>query len=192
MNNIHPNFDQLLSQKDQEKLLNQKAGVYWLTGLSGSGKSTLAKLVEQLLYDKGHLVKVLDGDNIRSGINNDLAFNLEDRYENIRRVSEIAKLFKETGIIVICCFVSPTIELRNKAKEIIQSDFYEIFINASLETCENRDVKGLYKKARKGDIKDFTGISSPFEAPTNPSLEISTENHTIEASANLLFEFITK
>ncbi len=190
MENIHPIFDQLLSQEKQEILLNQKGAVYWLTGLSGSGKSTIAKGVEKELYDQGYLVKVLDGDNIRSGVCNNLGFSLEDRKENIRRISEVAKLFKETGVITLCSFVSPTIDIRESAKKIIGKDFHEVFINTPLEVCEARDVKGLYKKAREGMIKNFTGIDSPFENPENPSLEIKTKDQTIEESIDVLYKFI--
>jgi len=179
-NNIHPIFDRVLSRKQQELLLNQKGKVLWFTGLSGSGKSTIAEALEKELYKNGYFVKVLDGDNIRSGINKNLGFSLEDRAENIRRIAEVAKLFLESGVIVLCSFVSPTIDIRQQAKEIIGAeDFNEIFVDTPLEVCESRDVKGLYKKARKGEIKGFTGIDSPFEIPENPALILKTTEMTV-------------
>ena len=173
--NIHPIFDRILSRKNQEALLNQKATVLWFTGLSGSGKSTIAESVEKELYKRGFFVKLLDGDNVRTGINNNLSFTLEDRKENIRRISEVAKLFLDSGIIVLCSFVSPTIEIRALAKKIIgEEDFKEIYVNTSLEECEKRDVKGLYALAREGKIKGFTGIESPYEKPQNPTCLLYT------------------
>lgn len=181
--NIHPVFDSILGRKDKELFLKQKAVVIWLTGLSGSGKTTIAVALEKELAKKGFLTQILDGDNIRAGINNNLGFSEADRKENIRRIAEVSKLFLECGIVTINCFVSPTNEIREQAKKIIGSnDFLEIFVNTPLEICEQRDVKGLYKKARAGEIKDFTGISSPFEAPTNPFLEVKTANKTIAES----------
>lgn len=192
-NNIHPIFDRLISREQKEKMLNQKGVVLWFTGLSGSGKSTIAESVEKKLFKNGFFTQVLDGDNVRTGICNNLAFSVEDRTENIRRIAEVAKLFVASGNIVLCSFVSPTIEIRNNAKAIIgEKDFNEIFVNTPLEICEQRDVKGLYKKARKGEIKNFTGIDSPFEHPLNPYLEIKTENQTIEESTQLVFDNILK
>jgi len=191
--NIHPIFDRLISRDQKEKMLNQKGVVLWFTGLSGSGKSTIAENLEKELFKNGFFTQVLDGDNIRTGICNNLGFTVEDRTENIRRISEVAKLFVDSGNIVLCSFVSPTIEIRNKAKEIIgASDFKEIFVNTPIEVCEQRDVKGLYKKARKGEIKNFTGIDSPFEHPTNPYLEIKTENQTVEESTQMVYKNILK
>ncbi|HFA47929.1 MAG TPA: adenylyl-sulfate kinase, partial [Bacteroidetes bacterium] len=173
---IHPNFEKLISRTEKERFLGQKSKVLWLTGLSGSGKSTIAQLLERQLIKNSFFSKILDGDNIRSGINSNLGFTIEDRKENIRRIAEIAKLFIENGVIAICSFISPTIAIRDFAKNIIgEKDFIEIYINAPLDVCENRDVKGLYKKARNGEIKNFTGISSPYEAPLNPAIEINTE-----------------
>ena len=189
--NIHTTFDQILSRKDKEHLLNQKGIAIWLTGLSGSGKTTIASNVEKLFYKKGLLTQVLDGDNIRSGINNNLGFSEEDRIENIRRISEVTKLFVNCGVITLASFVSPTIKIRSQAKEIIgESDFVEVYVATSLEECENRDVKGLYKKARNGEIKDFTGIDAPYETPENPDFIIQTENKTIEECSQELFDFI--
>ena len=181
----------LLSRTDKEKLLNQKGIVLWLTGLSGSGKTTLAKAVSEQLHNNGFLTQVLDGDNIRLGINNNLSFTLEDRLENIRRTAEIAKLFVDCGVVTICCLVSPTEKIRSLAKEIIgKEDFFEIFINTPLNICEERDVKGLYVMARKGEVKNFTGISAPFENPKSPSLEIKTEGVNIATSTKEMMEAI--
>lgn len=189
--NIHPIFDRLLQRKDKEDLLGQNAKVIWLTGLSGSGKSTIAEHIESLLHSEGFLTKLLDGDNIRSGINNNLTFSDADRIENIRRIAEVSKLFLNCGIITLNSFVSPTNKIRTLAKRIIGAeDFFEIYINAPLEVCEARDVKGLYKKARAGLIPDFTGISSPFEAPENPALEIQTDKMEINESVKMLWDFI--
>ena len=190
-NNIHPIFERMLSKEDKEQFLNQKAKVLWFTGLSGSGKSTIALGLEKALHEKDFLTQVLDGDNVRTGINNNLGFSDEDRTENIRRIAEVSKLFLNCGIITINSFVSPTIAIRNMAKEIIGADnFIEIFIDTPIEICEQRDVKGLYKKARAGEIKDFTGIDAPFEAPKNANLVIKTENKTIEDSVNEVFNFV--
>lgn len=187
-NNIHSVFDELIQKSEKESFLKQRAKVVWMTGLSGSGKTTLAKYLERKLMERGYFSKLLDGDNVRTGLNKGLGFSEADREENIRRIAEVSKLFTEGGVICINCFVSPTEEIRKKAKEIIGEDFLEVFINTPLEECEKRDVKGLYKKARAGEIKDFTGISSPFEAPTSPSIEIKTKGKTIEASGDELFE----
>ena len=190
-NNIHTVFEKLLKRADKEALLNQHSKVIWLTGLSGSGKTSIAVWLEQKLSDNGYLTQVLDGDNVRAGINNNLAFTEEDRLENIRRISEVSKLFLNCGIITINSFVSPTSAIRDLAKEIIgEDDFLEVYINTSLEECEKRDVKGLYKKARKGEIPNFTGISAPFEAPKNPALIIETEKNTIEQSGEILYRFV--
>ncbi len=190
-NNIHPIFDRLLQRSDREKRLGQRSKVLWLTGLSGSGKSTIAQHLERKLYNKGFFAQVLDGDNIRSGINNNLNFSPEDRRENIRRISEIAKLYLNSGIITINSFISPTIAIRAMAKEIIgQENFIEVYINTPLDVCEARDVKGLYQKARKGEIKGFTGIDAPYEAPENPALEVKTDNMSIEASVDVVYNYL--
>jgi len=188
LQNIHPIFDRLLQRSDRERRLGQKAKALWLTGLSGSGKSTIAQALERKLHNNGFFAQVLDGDNIRSGINSNLGFTVEDRKENIRRIAEIAKLYLESGIITINSFISPTIEIRNYAKSIIGiDDFIEIYINAPLAICEERDVKGLYKKARKGEIKNFTGIDSPYEAPSNPTIEIRTDEMSVEEAVDLIY-----
>ena len=173
--NLFPIFDDILQREDKEILLQQNGKVIWMTGLSGSGKTTIAKGVERYLHSKGIINQLLDGDNIRVGISNNLAFSNKDRTENIRRIAEVSKLFMNCGIVTLNCFVSPTIAIRKIAKDIIGEDsFIEVYINASIETCEGRDIKGLYKKARAGEIKDFTGISAPFEVPENPEIEINT------------------
>ena len=154
-------------------------------------KTTIAITLEQRLRDKGFLTQVLDGDNVRTGINNNLGFSEEDRTENIRRIAEVSKLFLNCGIITINCFVSPTIAIRTNAKQIIgANNFIEVFVNTPLEICEQRNVKGLYKKARAGEIKNFTGIDAPFEAPTNPDLDIKTASLTIEEAVNQILEYI--
>ncbi|MCG8306712.1 MAG: adenylyl-sulfate kinase [Cytophagales bacterium] len=181
MENIFPIFDSILSLADKEKLLNQRSLVVWLVGLSGSGKSTLARGLENALYQRGYLTKLLDGDNLRSGLNNNLSFTSSDRLENIRRAAEVSKLFVDCGVITICSLISPTREIREMAKSIIGSDrYFEVFVNCPLEVCESRDVKGLYKRARAGEIRDFTGIDAPFEAPETPDLEIRTDRDTLE------------
>ncbi|MBK6339782.1 MAG: adenylyl-sulfate kinase [Bacteroidetes bacterium] len=189
--NIHPIFDGMLQRSDKENLLNQKSLCLWMTGLSGSGKSTIAKGVEQKLHELGYLVQILDGDNIRTGINSNLGFSEEDRIENIRRIAEVTKLFINCGVITINSFVSPTKDIRDLAAEIIgKTDFFEVYINASFEECEKRDVKGLYKKARAGEIKNFTGLDAPFEAPENAALEILTAGQSIEASVATVVDFV--
>ena len=188
--NIHPIFDRLLLRSDREQRLNQRSKVLWLTGLSGSGKSTIAQHLERKMHNEGFFAQVLDGDNIRSGINNNLGFTIEDRQENIRRIAEVAKLYLNSGVITLNSFISPTKEIRDFAKGIIGADDYlEIYINAPLEVCEERDVKGLYQKARSGAIKGFTGIDSPYEAPVNPDLEIKTNEMTIEEAVEAVYAF---
>lgn len=182
--NIHPIHERLLGRTHWEKRLAQRGRVLWFTGLSGSGKSTIAELLERQLYTEGKVVKVLDGDNIRAGINNNLGFSEADRTENIRRIAEVAKLFVDMGVVVICSFISPTRAIRAQAQTIIGAeDFVEIYVDTPLEVCEARDVKGLYGKARRGEIKNFTGIDAPYEAPLQPSLTIPTENQTAQAGA---------
>lgn len=183
--------DYKITKADREKLNNHRSFLIWFTGLSGSGKSTLANLVEVELHKKGISTFSLDGDNIRQGINKDLSFAPEDRTENIRRIAEIGHLMINAGVITLAAFVSPYIKDRENIKSIVGADnFIEIYVNTSLEECEKRDVKGLYKKARAGEIKNMTGISAPYEAPENPDLEIITDNQSVEDSAQTILNFI--
>lgn len=192
-NNIYPIFDSMLSREDKETLLGQRGMMVWFTGLSGSGKSTLAIALERELHKRGLLCRILDGDNIRSGINNNLGFSPEDRVENIRRIAEVGKLFVDTGIITIAAFISPNNELRHMASETIgKDDFIEVYISTPLSECEKRDVKGLYARARRGEIKEFTGVSAPFEAPENPELSLDTSVLSLEQSVNKLLDLISE
>ena len=180
-----------VGRPEKEKQLNQKAKAIWMTGLSGSGKSTIGLGLERALFNQGYLVQLLDGDIVRTGINSNLHFSVADRVENIRRIAEVTRLFLQCGIITIDCFISPTDDIRKMAKEIIGTDdFIEVFVDASLETCENRDVKGLYAKARKGLITDFTGISSPFDVPVNPDLILNTMEMNVETTVKKALDFI--
>jgi adenylylsulfate kinase len=189
--NIHPIFDRLVSRAEREERLRQRSKVIWFTGLSGSGKSTIAQHLERYLFEQGFFGKVLDGDNIRSGINNNLGFSEVDRRENIRRIAEVSRLYVQSGIISINSFISPTIAIRQMARDIIGADdFIEIYVNAPLEVCEKRDVKGLYKKARSGQIKGFTGIDAPYEAPEQPDLEIKTDEVSVEEAVEKVFNYI--
>ena len=189
MKNLHPITDRIISRAEREIRLGQHGKVLWFTGLSGSGKSTLAIALERMLFDQGYSVVVLDGDNIRTGINNNLSFSPEDRAENIRRIAEVAKLFLANGMICIVSFISPTRDMRATAKQIIgPEDFVEVFIDTPIEICEARDVKGLYKKARAGEIPDFTGIHAPYEAPLQPEIHILTGSMTIEDSLSQLYQ----
>lgn len=194
MENIHPIFDRMESRSDKERLLGHRGLVVWFTGLSGSGKSTLAIALERELSARGILCRILDGDNVRCGINAGLGFSEEDRRENIRRVAEVCRLFVETGIVVPACFVSPSRELRRMARTIIGAeDFCEVYVATPLAECERRDVKGLYARARRGEIRDFTGISAPFEEPERPELRIDTSGRTIEAClAEILPEILRR
>jgi adenylylsulfate kinase len=187
---IHPVFDRLLQRGDKEALLGQHGLCIWMTGLSGSGKSTIAVELERMLHAEGIHSMVLDGDNVRTGINGNLGFSEADRTENIRRIAEVAKLFVGNGTVTICCFVSPTIAIREQAKAIIgANDFVEVFIDTPLEECERRDVKGLYAKARAGEVKDFTGISAPFEAPVQADIVVTTTGREPDDSAGEIFAF---
>lgn len=189
--NIYPVFDRMLSRADKEALLHQKGVMLWFTGLSGSGKSTVAIALERELHRRGLLCRILDGDNIRSGINSNLGFSAEDRRENIRRIAEVAKLFVDTGIITIAAFISPTEQLRCMARDIIGADdFKEIYVSTPLAECERRDVKGLYARARRGEVKNFTGISAPFEAPEHPALSLDTSVLPIEESVKQLLQLL--
>ena len=190
--NIYPIFEKMLQRKDREALLKQKGIMIWFTGLSGSGKSTLAIALEGELYKQGILCRILDGDNIRSGINNNLGFSEADRTENIRRIAEVSKLFVDCGIVTIAAFISPTHAIRRMASEIIgEDDFLEVYVSTPIEECERRDVKGMYAKARRGEIKEFTGISSPFEAPEHPFISIDTSRQSLADSVKILLEAVS-
>ena len=189
--NIHPVFNSLLTRADKEKLLTQHARVIWLTGLSGAGKTTIARQFEIELNKMGYLTQILDGDNVRTGINNNLGFSEDDRFENIRRIAEVSKLFLDCGIICINSFISPTKKIRQMARDIIGNEnFIEVYVNASLAVCEKRDTKGLYQKARAGEIRNFTGIGAPFEPPEHPDIELKTDTPTIAESVAQGLEMI--
>ncbi len=188
MENIHPIFDRILARSQKERLLKQRAAVIWMVGLSGSGKSTIAQALEKRLHQEGYLTQLLDGDNLRSGLNSNLGFSEEDRSENLRRSAETAKLFLNCGIITICSFISPTAEVRERAKRIIgEPDFLEVHVKCSFDACAKRDVKGLYAKALRGEIKNFTGLDAPFEEPQNPWLLLNSEEESEEACVELLY-----
>jgi len=191
LNTVKHNYKTTKIQR--EALHGHKSYLIWFTGLSGSGKSTLANLVETALHKKGISTYILDGDNIRQGINKDLSFAPQDRSENIRRIAEISNLMLEAGVVTLAAFVSPYINDREGVKHIVGADnFIEIYVNTSLEECERRDVKGLYKKARKGEIKNMTGVSSPYEAPTNPDFEVVTDGQSIENSVQSILKFLNQ
>lgn len=191
MDNIFPIYDRMMSRADKESLLHQRGMMIWFTGLSGSGKSTIAIGVERELHQRGLLCRILDGDNIRSGINAGLGFSAEDRRENLRRIAEVGKLFVDTGIITLAAFVSPTNEYRAMARDIIGAeDFFEVYVSTPLEECERRDVKGLYARARRGEVKDFTGISAPFEVPEHPALSIDTSKQPLEQSVKQVVDLV--
>ena len=188
---IYPVFDKILQRSHKERLLNQRSKVIWMTGLSGAGKTTIAKHLDEALYHKGYVAQILDGDNIRSGINNNLSFSEDDRFENIRRIAEVSKLFMNCGIIIINSFISPTEQIRTMALEIIgKENFIEVYVNAPLEVCEQRDTKGLYAKARRGEILNFTGIDSPFEHPEHADITVRTDQQSIDESVNQVLEFL--
>jgi len=188
---IYPSESVKLSRDIKEKQLNQHSKIIWMTGLSGAGKTTLSYALESALHGMGYFIQTLDGDNVRTGINKNLGFSDADRYENIRRIAEVSKLFLNCGIITIASFISPTAEIREMARTIIgEEDFIEFFINAPLEVCESRDVKGLYEKARRGEIKEFTGINAPYEIPAHPGLEIRTDLLSIEESVKKMIDFL--
>ena len=192
--NIHPTFGQLLDREAKEALLNQRGLVVWLYGLSGSGKSTLATALERRLHEEGLFTQVLDGDNIRTGLNNNLGFSDEDRSENIRRIAEVAKLFASAGVVTITSFICPRNELRTLAREIVgQADFLEVYVECSFETCEQRDVKGLYAKAKAGQVQNFTGRDSSFEAPEPrdaADLILNTDNQAEGESLEQLYQAV--
>jgi adenylylsulfate kinase len=181
-----------ITKSNRKQQHGHKAYLIWFTGLSGSGKSTLANLVEIALHKKGLSTYILDGDNIRQGINKDLSFTPEDRTENIRRIAEISNLMLDAGVLTLAAFISPYIKDREGVQKIVKAEnFIEIYVNTSLEECERRDVKGLYKKARTGEVKNMTGISAPYEAPVNPDLEVITDGSSIEENVKTILEFIT-
>lgn len=189
--NIFPDRDTFLERPAKEALLKQHGLVIWFTGLSASGKSTLAIALERKLFSEGILTQVLDGDKIRNGLNSNLNFSAEDRNENIRRIAEVGRLFSDCGIVAISAFISPTHKVRNMARQIIgDSNFFEVYVSTSLEVCEERDPKGLYKKARTGAIKNFTGISAPYEAPSEANLVIDTIKYSVEEASQLIFDKI--
>jgi adenylylsulfate kinase len=189
--NIFPNRDRFLGREEKEILLKQHGLVIWFTGLSASGKSTLAIALERMLYEKGLLTQVLDGDKIRNGLNNNLGFTAEDRIENIRRIAEVSKLFSDCGIIAISAFISPTNAIRSMARKIIgDKNFFEVFVSTPIEVCEERDPKGLYKKARAGIIPDFTGVSAPYEIPDDAQLSIDTSKYSVGEATQLIFDAI--
>lgn len=191
MEHIHPVFDQILNRADKERMLGQRGFTLWLTGLSGAGKTTLARHAEKELVAQGFLTQVLDGDNIRTGINNNLGFGEEDRRENIRRIAEVTKLFVQCGVVTMNSFISPSQEMRDMARDIIgPEDFLEVFVDAPLEVCEERDVKGMYKKARAGQIPNFTGISAPYDAPENPDIHVRTDGKSIEECVKQVIDFV--
>jgi len=180
-----------MSREEKEMRFRQHSKTIWMTGLSGAGKTTIALGLEKELFNRGYAVKLLDGDDVRTGLNKDLSFSPSDRTENIRRIAEVNRLFVMSGIVTINCFISPTLEIRQMAREIIgPNDFIEVFIKASLETCEKRDVKGLYAKARAGLIREFTGIDAPYDVPDHPDLVIDTTDSTVESSIQRALDFI--
>lgn len=189
--NLHPISDRLLTRAHREAVTKQRGAVIWMCGLSGSGKSTLATAMERRLHDQGKLVYVLDGDNIRTGLNSDLSFSDEDRKENIRRIAEVSKLFVDAGVVTINSFITPSSKLRTMAREIIgKDDLIEVYVKASFEICMKRDVKGLYAKAEKGLVPQFTGKDSGFEEPLDSDLVIDTESQSVEESVETLYEFV--
>ena len=189
-NNIIPHSHKV-TQQDRVSLNGHPAKVLWFTGLSGSGKSTIASKLEEVLFQKGYRTYLLDGDNIRMGLNKDLGFSLEDRTENIRRIGEVSKLFVDAGMVVLCAFVSPLKKDSESVRSLFpEGELVEVFVDCPLEVCEQRDVKGLYQKARNGEIKDFTGISSPFEKPENPELHIHTAQESLEDSVQKIVNFL--
>lgn len=191
--NIHPVFERMVQRVERQTEWGFRSSVFWMTGLSGSGKSTIAQGVERKLFEQQLWPQMLDGDNIRTGICSNLGFSTEDRKENIRRIAEVAKLMCHANLIVLASFISPTRSIREMARDIISpEDFHEIYINAPLSVCEERDVKGLYKKARSGEIRDFTGIDSPYEAPENPALEIKTDEMGLTESVEKVVEYVKR
>ena len=188
--NIHTEFHRFLRREDKENLLGQRGIVVWMCGLSGSGKSTIANAAERILHQQGRFTTILDGDNLRSGLNANLGFSDEDRLENIRRISEISKIFASQGIVTFVSAITPKGELRDLARGLLGDDLFEVYVKASYEACEERDVKGLYAKAARGEIANFTGKSSAFEPPSDPDLTLDTEAMSIEDAATALLEAV--
>ncbi len=188
--NIHPEFSRQLAREDKEKLLGQRGAVVWLYGMSGSGKSTIANAAEKVLHQQGRMTTILDGDNLRTGLNQHLGFSDDDRRENIRRVAHVAKIFAQQGIVTLVSVITPRQELRDLARDIIGSDYYEVFVKASYDLCEKRDVKGLYAKAATGEIENFTGKDSQFEEPSKPDLIIETEGQEVADSVTTLLDAV--
>lgn len=188
--NIFPVFDRILPRSEKEALLRQRARVIWLTGLPAAGKTSIAIELERCMHQSGYLVKVLDADNVRSGLNGDLGFSEEDRKENIRRISEVSKLFVDAGVITINCFITPTESIRKIARDILGDDLIEIFVDTPVEVCEQRDVKGLYAEARRGELANFTGVNAPFERPLNPSMRISNDSHSIPGTVAEILKYV--
>ncbi|APM41255.1 adenylyl-sulfate kinase [Clostridium kluyveri] len=181
----------LVNREMREKLLGQNGILIWFTGLSGSGKSTIASELEMRLYNMGRLTYLLDGDNVRHGLNSNLGFTKEDRIENIRRIAEVCKLFVDSGIITISTFISPFKEDRDNVRKLLGKDFVEVYVDCPIEVCESRDPKGIYKKARNGEIKDFTGVDSPYEVPDNPEIVVSTNLDTVQQCVNKILDFLS-
>ena len=188
--NIPPEFSRQLAREDKEKLLGQRGAVVWLYGMSGSGKSTIANAAEKVLHQQGRMTTILDGDNLRTGLNQHLGFSDDDRRENIRRVAHVAKIFAQQGIVILVSVITPRQELRDLARDIIGSDYYEVFVKASYDLCEKRDVKGLYAKAATGEIENFTGKDSQFEEPSKPDLIIETEGQEVADSVTTLLDAV--
>lgn len=187
--NIFPERDRFVYRKAKEKIIKQKGLVIWFTGLSAAGKSTLAMALERKLEKGGYLTEVLDGDKIRNGLNNNLGFSSEDRFENIRRIAEVSKLFCNCGIITISAFISPTVKIRQMARKIIgDKDFFEVYVSTPIDICEKRDNKGLYKKAREGIIKDFTGVTAPYEIPIDPDIIMDTSDKSVEEAVREIYD----
>lgn len=189
-NNIHPEFARQVSKESKEQLLGQKGAVIWLCGMSGSGKSTIANAAERLLHEQGRMTTILDGDNLRSGINANLGFTDDDRRENVRRAAHMAHAFAQQGIVTFVSVITPRHELRDIAKDVVGADYFEVFVKADYDLCEERDVKGLYAKAAAGEIKNFTGRDSSFEEPHTPNLIIDTKGQSVEESVQTLLEAV--
>jgi len=188
--NIHPEFHRFLTREDKEQLLGQRGVVLWMYGLSGSGKSTIANAVERRLFEEGRFTVILDGDNLRSGLNGNLGFSDEDRSENVRRNAEVAKLFAQQGVLTLVSVITPRRALRDLAREVVGEDFVEVYVKADFATCARRDPKGLYAKAERGEVKQFTGKDSGFEEPEKAEVVLDTEVHSVEESAALLLEYL--